>query len=126
MSIIPLVALVRRLTSTVLGSPQSGGTMTQPAPYQNQPENGIGSTAVVFGAMSVVLCCIPILSAVFGVVALITGNIGVKRAIAGRATNKTVAQWGFWLGFTGLIISVIVFAIVLSIYVMREDLQNTY
>ena len=82
--------------------------MTTPAPYPGgsyQPaprENGMGTAALVLGILGL-LCLGPIGS----VPAIVFGRIGITRADQGLADNKSSAQWGFWLGIVGLVLSVL-------------------
>ena len=83
--------------------------MTTPMPSAPQgqpaaPQNGMGTAALVMGILQFV-CLGPIAS----ILAIVFGKIGMNKADQGLATNKSVAQWGFWLGIVGLILSVIAF-----------------
>ncbi len=82
--------------------------MSTPAPYPGgsyQParqENGLGTAALVLGIVGLV--CVPIIPAVL---AIVFGRMGITKADQGLATNRSSAQWGFWLGIVGLVLSVL-------------------
>lgn len=80
--------------------------MSMPAPYSGNPpaaqENGLGTAALVLGILGFV-CLGPIGS----VLAIVFGRMGINKADQGLANNKSSAQWGFWLGIVGLILSVL-------------------
>ena len=64
-----------------------------------QPKNGMGTAALVLGIIAIV----PIFSAfIFGVLAIIFGAVGRRRARLGVATNKVQATWGMWLGIVAV------------------------
>jgi hypothetical protein len=66
------------------------------------PQNGMGTAALVMAILQFV-CLGPIAS----ILAIIFGRIGMTKAKQGLATNGGVATASFWLGITGLILSVI-------------------
>ena len=82
--------------------------MTTPAPYPGgayQPapqENGLGTAALILGIVGLV--CVPIVPSVL---AIVFGRMGMTKADQGLANNKSSAQWGFWLGVVGLILTVL-------------------
>ena len=64
-----------------------------------QPKNGMGIAALVLGIIAIV----PFFSSIiFGILAIIFGAIGRKRARLGVATNKVQATWGMWLGIVAV------------------------
>lgn len=68
------------------------------------PRNGLGIAALVLGILS--LFC---LGFVGGILAVIFGRMGMKKAEQGLATNGGVAKAGFILGIIGIVLSVIYF-----------------
>ena len=91
-----------------------------PAP---SPQNGLGTAALVMGILQFV-CLGPIAS----ILAIVFGKIGMNKADQGLATNKSVAQWGFWLGIIGLILSVIgiiLWIIIFAVAAANGDLEMT-
>jgi len=69
------------------------------------PQNGMGVAALVLGIVGLTVgwCAYGIPS----ILAIIFGAIGVKKANAGTADNRTVAMWGLWLGIVGVAIGLI-------------------
>ncbi|WP_239158096.1 DUF4190 domain-containing protein [Streptomyces sp. SID13726] len=88
------------------GYPQGyGGWPAPPMP----PQNGMGVAAMVLGILSCALFCMyGILSLVLGVLAIVFGIKGRKRAERGEATNHGQAQAGFIMGIIGTILGVAV------------------
>ncbi|WP_329597227.1 DUF4190 domain-containing protein [Streptomyces pseudovenezuelae] len=86
-------------------SPQGYGGWAPPMP----PQNGMGVAAMVLGILSCALFCMyGILSLVLGVLAIVFGIKGRKRAERGEATNRGQAQAGFIMGIIGTILGVVV------------------
>ncbi len=83
--------------------------MTTPPPYPGTPyqpapqENGMGIAALVLGILGVT-CVLPFIGSIL---AIVFGRIGITKADQGLANNKSLAQWGFWLGVVGLILAVL-------------------
>lgn len=79
-------------------------TPMPPAPggQPTAPQNGMGTAALVMGILQFV-CLGPIAS----ILAIIFGKIGMTKADQGLATNRSSAQWGFWLGIVGLVLSIL-------------------
>ncbi|MFG3509869.1 DUF4190 domain-containing protein [Streptomyces sp. NPDC047821] len=69
------------------------------------PANGMGITALVLGIIAVVLFCFWGLGIILGVLALIFGVIGRKKAQRGEANNHGMALAGIILGAVGIVIS---------------------
>jgi hypothetical protein len=69
-------------------------------PSSGAPQNGMGVAALVLGIVGFAIgwCFFGIPS----ILAIIFGALGIKRANQGLATNKSVAQWGMWLGIVGV------------------------
>ena len=70
------------------------------------PQNGLGTAALILGIVGLVIgwCFYGIPS----ILAIIFGVLGVKKANQGLATNKSMAQWGMWLGIVGTAIGLII------------------
>jgi uncharacterized membrane protein len=80
--------------------------MGQPA----QPQNGLGTAALILGIVGLAGGWIPIIGWLVGIssiLAIIFGALGAKKAKQGLATNRGVALWGMWLGIVALIIGVL-------------------
>ncbi|MDJ0460938.1 DUF4190 domain-containing protein [Streptomyces sp. H27-C3] len=102
-------------------APQSGWTG-----MQAQPQNGMGTTAMVLGILAVCLFCVyGVLSIILGVLALIFGILGRKRVERGEATNSGMALAGIILGGIGIAIGAVVVAFVVwGITMAVEDSNN--
>lgn len=92
------------------------------------PRNGFGVTALVLGILALVLCWTVWGGIVLGVLALIFGILGVKRANRGEATNKGLSISGIVTGSIGLVIGVLLAVLVGSIFALfggqLSDLQD--
>ena len=71
--------------------------------YNNQmPDNTSGTIGLVMGILG--LTCIPLIGGILGVV---FGRMGMKKAQQGLATNGGAAKAGFIMGIIGLVLYVI-------------------
>lgn len=91
-----------------------GNTMTTPAPQGQpaQPQNGMGTAALVMGILQ--FFCLGIIGSVL---AIIFGRIGMRNAEQGLATNGGAAKAGYILGIIGVILFVIGIIIWLIVFV---------
>ena len=95
-------------------------TPMPPAPGgQTAPQNGMGTAALVMGILQFV-CLGPIAS----ILAIVFGKIGMTKADQGLATNRSSAQWGFWLGIVGLALSVIALIFWVLFFVIAASSGN--
>ncbi|MCC3761495.1 hypothetical protein K3N28_00170 [Glycomyces sp. TRM65418] len=90
-----------------------------PIPPQGDrpPENGIGTTALVFGLIAFALLWVPMLYLYTWPVcllAVIFGAVGLHRARTGLATNRSTAAGGFFSGLGSLIVMALATIIILS------------
>jgi hypothetical protein len=91
-----------------MGDPN--GAYGQP---QNTSGNIFGILALIGGIVSIVLCCL--YAGIWGgVPAIILGVVGKKKADAGQATNRTLANVGFILGIVGVAIFVLQIILLVS------------
>lgn len=91
-----------------------------PSGQQGQPpQNGMGTAALVMGILQFV-CLGPIAS----ILAIVFGKIGMNKADQGLATNRSSAQWGFWLGIVGLALSVIALIFWVLFFVIAASSGN--
>ncbi|RJQ80898.1 DUF4190 domain-containing protein [Amycolatopsis panacis] len=100
------------------GNPD-GSYPAPPPPGYGQPatpRNGFGVTALVLGILALVLCWTVWGGIVLGVLALIFGILGIKRANRGEATNKGMSISGVVTGSIGLVIGVLLAVLVGSIF----------
>ncbi|MFI7412323.1 DUF4190 domain-containing protein [Streptomyces sp. NPDC049627] len=78
-----------------------------------QPENGMGVAALVLGILSCCLFCLyGVVSLVLGILAVIFGIKGRKKAERGQATNHGQAQAGLITGIIGIVLGVIVIVLI--------------
>jgi hypothetical protein len=87
--------------------PSQGGYPGQGGPM-NAPKNGFGIAALVLGILAIVLSWSAVGGILLGVLAIIFGILGIRRAGRGQATNKGMAISGLVTGIVGLIIGIIV------------------
>ncbi|GHA47651.1 DUF4190 domain-containing protein [Streptomyces purpurascens] len=77
------------------------------------PQNGMGIAAMVLGIVSCTLFCLyGIVSLVTGILAVVFGIKGRKRAEAGVATNHGQAQAGLIMGIIGIILGITVIVLI--------------
>jgi hypothetical protein len=81
--------------------PQGWNTM------QQGPANGFGVAAMVLGIVGVVMFCVWGLGIIVGVLALVFGILGRKRARRGEANNGGMALAGIILGSIGIVVSAV-------------------
>ncbi|MEU6622148.1 DUF4190 domain-containing protein [Streptomyces litmocidini] len=75
--------------------------------WPQAPSNGMGTTAMVLGIIAVAGFCLYGLGVVLGILALIFGIIGMKKAGRGEATNRGMALAGVILGSIGILVSAV-------------------
>ena len=90
------------MTVQIIGE---GNIMTTPAPQGQpaQPQNGMGTAALVMGILGII-GCIPLIGGILGI---IFGRIGMRNAEQGLATNGGVAKAGYILGIIATVLAVI-------------------
>ncbi|MFD9244167.1 DUF4190 domain-containing protein [Streptomyces sp. NPDC059556] len=88
------------------GYPSTGGYPGQTG-WQQSPSNGMGTASMVLGIISVAGFCLWGLGAILGILALIFGIIGLKKAGRGEATNRGMAVAGIVLGAIGTLVSAV-------------------
>jgi hypothetical protein len=85
------------------------GAAGWPVAMPSGPSNGLGTSAFVLGLIAACLSWTFVLSPVvlvLGVLALIFGIVGARRARRGQATNRTAALGGLWTGAGSVVIAV--------------------
>ncbi|GAA3390267.1 DUF4190 domain-containing protein [Streptomyces roseoviridis] len=75
--------------------------------WQQAPSNGMGTAAMVLGIIAVAGFCFYGLGAILGILALIFGILGLKKANRGEATNRGMAIAGIVLGAIGTLVSAV-------------------
>ncbi|CAM5674169.1 hypothetical protein SALBM311S_00489 [Streptomyces alboniger] len=80
---------------------------------QAPPQNGMGVAAMVLGILSCCLFCLyGVVSIVLGILAVVFGLKGKKRAECGEADNHGQAQAGLITGVIGIILGVAVIVLI--------------
>ncbi|MFE9773369.1 DUF4190 domain-containing protein [Streptomyces sp. NPDC005931] len=77
--------------------------------------NGLAVAALVLGILAVLLFWTVVGGLVLGLLALVFGIVGARRARGGRAPHGTMAVVGAVLGALGLIVSAVIVAIGASV-----------
>ncbi|AQS67283.1 DUF4190 domain-containing protein [Streptomyces pactum] len=91
------------------GHPQGYGWPGLPLP----PQNGAGTTAMVLGILACCMfCAYGVVSLVLGILAVVFGVKGRRKAERGEATNHGQAQAGFIMGIIGIVLGVAVMALI--------------
>ena len=85
-------------------NPPGWGDPAQPA----KPRNGMGTAALVFGILALLLCWLPAVGLLLGVVAIIFGVVGRGRVKRMAATNRGAATTGLVLGVLTLVVNLII------------------
>lgn len=76
---------------------------------QMPPQNGLGTASMVLGILACALFCLyGVVSLVLGVLAVVFGIKGRRKAESGLATNHGQAQAGFVMGIIGIVLGVAV------------------
>ncbi|WP_327234247.1 DUF4190 domain-containing protein [Streptomyces sp. NBC_01317] len=87
--------------------------------WQQAPSNGMGVTALVLGIVGLVVGCFWGVGILLGVLALIFGIIGRRKARRGEATNGGVALAGVILGAVATVLGAVFLA--LLIWVVNSE-----
>jgi hypothetical protein len=102
------------------------GFTSGPDPSQasapSQEGNGLAVAGLVMGIIAVVLCFVPFLNWVLGILAVIFGGVGMAKANRIGGKNKGMAIAGLILGVVGLILGTVIF--VLALRAARHDLER--
>ncbi|WEH39408.1 DUF4190 domain-containing protein [Streptomyces sp. AM 2-1-1] len=86
------------------------------------PANGMGITAMVLGILSICLFCMyGVASIILGVLALIFGILGRKRAQRGEATNGGQALAGIITGSVGILIGAVIIGFLIWAFAVHAD-----
>ncbi|MFE7587067.1 DUF4190 domain-containing protein [Streptomyces gardneri] len=88
------------------------GYGSQPPGWQ-QPSNGMGIASMVLGIIAAVGFCLYGLNIILGILALIFGIIGMKKAGRGEATNRGMALAGVILGAVGIVVGSVVLGLII-------------
>ncbi|MCH0565365.1 DUF4190 domain-containing protein [Streptomyces sp. MUM 136J] len=88
------------------------GTPGVPAGYYGwpgvpvMPSNGMGTAGLVLGILSTVIFCLWPLAIILGILGVIFGAIGRRRADRGQATNAGQALAGIICGAVGIVLGI--------------------
>ncbi|MFB7865817.1 MULTISPECIES: DUF4190 domain-containing protein [unclassified Streptomyces] len=89
------------------------------------PSNGMGTAAMVLGIIAVVGFCFYGLGTVLGILALIFGVIGLKKANRGEATNRGMAIAGIVLGAIGALVSSVFLGFIIWAIANEDSLSDS-
>lgn len=108
------------------GYPPGYGWPGMPMP----PQNGMGVAALVLGILSCCLFCLyGVVSIVLGILAVIFGVQGRRKAERGEADNRGQAQAGLITGIIGIVLGVLMIVLVIigiTAAVNSEDYDDDY
>ncbi|WP_328564783.1 DUF4190 domain-containing protein [Streptomyces coelicoflavus] len=77
------------------------------------PQNGLGTASMVLGILACALFCMyGVVSLVLGVLAIVFGVKGRRKAEAGLANNHGQAQAGFVMGIVGVVLGIAVIVLI--------------
>lgn len=106
--------------------PQQPGYSPEPG-YQGRPGSGSGTNGVAIGALVLGLLSVPlgffIVGALFGLVAIVLGIIGVNRARGLGGTGKGMAITGIVSGALGVLIPILLAVGLVSFFGSEEGQQ---
>lgn len=94
---------------------QQYGAPPYGTPVAAAPKNGLGIAALVLGILALLTGWF-LLGALFGLIAIVLGIIGRRRASRGEATNGGMALAGIVLGVLGILSAVFVAVTVASLF----------
>ncbi|MEV6184142.1 DUF4190 domain-containing protein, partial [Streptomyces sp. NPDC052015] len=89
------------------------------------PSNGMGTAALVLGIISTVVFCLWPLAIVMGVLSVVFGVIGRRRARRGEATNAGQALAGIICGAVGIVLGVAFMVIIFAAAESSSDPWST-
>lgn len=96
--------------------PPSGGYGAPPPGSGAAPRNGLGIAALVLGLLALFSSWTVVGGILFGLLAIVLGIIGRGRAKRGEANNGGLALAGIILGALGLLISIGIIALGVSLF----------
>lgn len=92
-------------------SPSQPAGDQPPPPQQQSQSNGVAVAALVCGILALVLSWIPVinvLSVILGVVAIVTGVMGIRRASLPGLGQKGIAVGGLVTGVIAVLLSLLI------------------
>jgi hypothetical protein len=115
-------------------SPQPWGYQQQPVPENNQAVAGFVISLVSIGLLVISVGLSSIVSVGCAIAGMVLGRKGVKKVDAGETPrHRTLGQAAFWIGVTGLILSLLATAGWIAVLVaaltddeFRDDLEREF
>jgi hypothetical protein len=80
------------------------------------PQNGLSTASLVLGIISLVIFCLWPVSIILGVLAVILGFVGRRRAGRGESTNPGQALAGIICGAVGLVLGVTLVVLLFTVW----------
>lgn len=77
-----------------------------------QVSNGMGTAALVLGIIAVVMSWYWVAALPLGIVGIVLGVLGRKKAARGEATNRGAATAGMVLGIVGIVLAAVFIAVI--------------
>lgn len=89
-----------------------------PPPYYAapQPQNGLGTAALVLGIVGAVLFFTIWPPVILGILAIVFGAVGLGRVKRGTATNRGVATTGLVLGIVAVLAPLVIVLFALAVF----------
>ena len=81
----------------------------------------MGIVSLITGICSTVCCCVPCISWLCGITAIVFGAIGLK-----KDTKTTLAKIGLILGIVGLVLGIICFVVALITQIANDGSSSYY
>jgi hypothetical protein len=100
----------------------SGPDPSQAGTTTSQEGNGLAVAGLVIGIIAVVLCFVPFLNWVLGILGIIFGGVGLSKANRIGGKNKGMAIAGLILGVVGLVLGTVIFVMALS--AAKHDIER--
>ena len=91
-------------------------------PYGAAPQNGLGLTSMILGIISIPISCCWYISGVVGIIGLVFGFLGKKKADQGLANNRGIAIAGIATSAVGLALAILF--MILSFVLQDFDVQQ--
>ncbi|MCZ9349161.1 DUF4190 domain-containing protein [Streptomyces mutabilis] len=91
------------------------------------PQNGMGTAAMVLGILACCMfCAYGIVSLVLGILAVVFGVKGRRKAERGEANNHGQAQAGFIMGIIGIVLGIAVMALIATAIITAINEDSEY
>ncbi|WP_234307643.1 MULTISPECIES: DUF4190 domain-containing protein [unclassified Streptomyces] len=80
------------------------------------PQNGVSTASLVLGIISLVIFCLWPVAIILGVLAVILGFVGRRRAKRGESTNPGQALAGIVCGAVGLVLGATLVVLIFTVW----------